>query len=229
MDIKLHSVEKGFGDPLVLLHGNGESHDYFVHQIEYFSNHYRVIAVDTRGHGRSPRGSAPFTIVQFADDLFSFLNDSAIKKVNLLGFSDGGNIALTFALKYPQMIDKLILNGANLNPSGVKRSVQIPIEIGYRIAKMFAKKDPKAIKNAETLALMVNEPNIAPERLGEIKSPTLVVVGTNDMIKESHSRLICNSLPNAQIAIINGNHFIANKNPQEFNRVVEKFLEGAAI
>ena len=54
--------------------------------------------------------------------------------------------------------------------------------------------------------------------------PVLVVAGTNDMIKESHTRLIYNSLPNAQLSIIEGNHFIANKNPEAFNAAVEKFL-----
>ena len=68
MDIKLHFTEKGAGEPLILLHGNGESSEYFIHQIGYFSSKYRVIAVDTRGHGRSPRGSAAFTIRQFAEE-----------------------------------------------------------------------------------------------------------------------------------------------------------------
>lgn len=100
MDIKLNYIEKGEGTPLVLLHGNGGSLECFKSQIEYFSKKYRVIALDTRGHGKSPRGDKPFTIKQFADDLKDFLDDLGIKRAILLGFSDGGNIALTFALKY---------------------------------------------------------------------------------------------------------------------------------
>ena len=224
MDIRLHYIEQGQGKPLVLLHGNGESCDYFEHQINVFSKNYRVIAIDTRGHGQSPRGEKPFSIVQFAEDLHNFLDEKSIGKAILLGFSDGGNIALTFALKYPERVEKLIIDGANLFPSGVRPLYQWPIEIGYRIAKLFAKKSEKAKQNAEMLGLMVNEPHIEPSELVRLTMPVLVVAGTKDMIKESHTRLIYKSLPNAKLEIIEGDHFVANKNSALFNKVVEEFL-----
>ena len=224
MDIKLNFIEQGQGQPMILLHGNGENCDYFEHQIPFFSLDYHVIAIDTRGHGQSPRGEKPFTIKQFAEDLHDFMDEKGIGKAILLGFSDGGNIALTFALKYPERIEKLILNGANLFPSGVKPLYQWPIEIGYRIAKRFSKKSEKAKQNAEMLGLMVNEPHIEPSELARLTMPVLVVAGTKDMIKESHTRLIYKSLPNAQMNIIEGDHFVANKNAEAFNKVVDIFL-----
>ena len=223
-DIQLHYTENGCGQPLILLHGNGEDSSYFIHQIDCFSKDYRVIAIDTRGHGKSPRGDKPFTIKQFAEDLKDFMDEKGIEKAVLLGFSDGGNIALTFALKCPERVEKLILNGANLYPSGVKAIYQWPIEIGYRTARLFSKKSEKAKHNAELLALMVNEPNIEPAELSRLTMPVLVVAGTKDMIKESHTRLIYKSLPNAQLSIIEGDHFVANKNPYLFNKVVGAFL-----
>jgi len=225
MDIQLHYIEQGQGQPLILLHGNGESCDYFEHQIPCFSKDYRVIAIDTRGHGKSPRGEKPFTIKQFAEDLKDFMDTKGITKANILGFSDGGNIALEFALKHPERIEKLILNGANLFPSGVKPLYQWPIEIGYRIAKIFSKKSSKAKLNAELLGLMVNEPHIDPSELARLTIPVLVIAGKKDMIKESHTRLIYKSLPDAQLNIIEGDHFIANKNYEAFNRVVARFLK----
>ncbi len=225
MDIQLHCIEQGQGQPLILLHGNGEEHSYFEHQIGHFSKEYRVIAIDTRGHGQSPRGEKPFTIKQFAEDLHDFMDEKGISKANILGFSDGGNIALTFALKYPERIEKLILNGANLFPSGVKPLYQWPIEIGYRIAKMFAKKSEEAKKNAEMLGLMVNEPHIDPSQLAQLKMPVLVVAGTKDMIKDKHTRLIYKSLPNARLTILEGDHFVANKNYEAFNSAVAAFLK----
>lgn len=224
-DIQLHYIEQGQGQPLILLHGNGESCDYFEHQIHCFSKDYRVIAIDTRGHGKTPRGEKPFTIKQFAEDLKDFMDAKGITKANILGFSDGGNIALTFALKHPERIEKLILNGANLFPSGVKPLYQWPIEIGCRIAKMFSKKSGKAKQNAELLGLMVNEPHIDPSELARLTIPVLVIAGKKDMIKGSHTRLIYKSLPDAQLNIIEGDHFIANKNYEAFNRVVERFLK----
>ena len=223
-DVQLHYIEQGQGQPLILLHGNGESCDYFEHQIAYFSKQYHVIALDTRGHGKSPRGEKPFTIKQFAEDLHDFMDENAIEKAVILGFSDGGNIALTFALKYPERVEKMIVDGANLFPSGVKPLYQWPIEIGYRIAKMFSKKSDKALHNAEMLGLMVNEPHIEPSELSHLTMPVLVVAGTKDMIKDSHTRLIYKNLSNAQLSIIDGDHFVANKNADAFNKVVDEFL-----
>lgn len=224
MDIQLHYTETGTGEPLVLLHGNGEDSGYFVHQVAFFSPHRRVLAVDTRGHGQSPRGSAPFTIRQFAEDLLAFLDERGIEQADLLGFSDGANIALIFALRYPERVKRLILNGANLDPAGVKRSVQIPIELGCRMASLFAKRSANAKRNAELLGLMVNDPMIPAEELGKVTMPTLVIAGTKDMIKEKHTRAIAQALPNARLVFVPGDHFIANKNPEEFNRAVADFL-----
>ena len=223
-DIQLNYVERGAGDALILLHGNGESLDYFAGQIGFFARFYRVIALDTRGHGASPRGSAPFTIRQFAEDLRAFMDEQNIDSAHILGFSDGGNIALSFALKYPQRVRKLILNGANLDPLGVKLHVQIPIVLGYHLARLFAGKRPEARKKMELLGLMVNEPRFAPQDLRRLELPALVIAGDRDMIRDRHTRLIADSLPNARLAILKGNHFIANQNPEEFNRVVAEFL-----
>lgn len=227
MDIKLFYVEKGRGDPLVLLHGNGESHRYFARQIDYFSADRRVIAVDTRGHGASPRGTAPFTINQFALDLAEFLDELRLDRADLLGFSDGGNIALTFALAHPERLHRLILNGANLAPSGVKAGAQIPIELGYRMARRAAARNPAAVKKMEMLGLMVNQPNIPPTSLHALEIPTLVIAGTRDLIRADHTRLIAESLPKGELVLIPGNHFIAAKNPEPFNAAVEEFLRRA--
>ena len=224
MDIELHCEETGGGEPLVLLHGNGEDGTYFTHQIAHFSQRFRVLALDTRGHGKSPRGEAPFTIRQFARDLLAFLDARGIERAHLLGFSDGGNIALVFALAHPERVGKLVLNGANLNARDVKRSVQVPIELGYRMARLFAGLSAKARANAEMLGLMVNDPNVAPEELAALTAPTLVIAGENDMIREDHTRLIAERIPNARLAFVPGDHFVAAKNPAAFNREVERFL-----
>jgi pimeloyl-ACP methyl ester carboxylesterase len=225
MDIQHHYIEKGQGEPLILLHGNGENCDYFKGQIEVFARFYHVYAPDTRGHGKTPRGNAPFTIRQFADDLLAFMDLHGIEKAHLLGFSDGGNIAMIFAMRYPDRVDRLILDGANLDARGVKRSVQIPIEVGYRIARLFARKSESARLKAELLGLMVNDPDVRPEELARIRAKTLVVAGTRDMIREDHTRLIAAGIPGSSLAFVEGDHFVANKCPEAFNRVVLDFLQ----
>lgn len=223
-DIHLHYTRQGSGPPLLLLHGNGEDGGYFVRQTEYFSRHYTVYALDTRGHGQSPRGAGPFTMARFAQDLLDFMDEQKLERAHLLGFSDGGNIALTFALAHQERIRRLVLNGANLSPAGVKVHVQIPIVLGWRIASLFARRSPQARQNAEILGLMVKEPHINPAALSALRVPTLVIVGTRDMIRDRHTQSIAASLPNARLERIPGDHFIAAKNPEAFNRAVEAFL-----
>lgn len=224
MDISLYYQEQGEGEPLFLLHGNGEDGTYFANQLSFFSDRYRVIAVDTRGHGKSPRGTASFTMEQFAVDLHKLMDKLEIQKAIILGFSDGANIAMKFALKYPERVNALILNGGNLDTKGVKRSIQIPIEIGYRFAKLFAGKSEEAKTHMEILGLMVHEPNIKPEELRAIQAPTLVIAGTKDMIKQSHTEIIAQNIPNAKLSVIPGDHFIASKNAERFNKEVQDFL-----
>ena len=102
-DIRLHYIEKGEGRPLVLLHGNGESCDYFGHQIDCFSKDYHVIALDTRGHGQSPRGEKPFTLRQFAEDLLDFMDEKGIDKAT-------GKVLVEVDSKYfrPAEVDQLL-------------------------------------------------------------------------------------------------------------------------
>lgn len=223
---QLYSIQKGTGTPMVLLHGNGESSAYFSHQIDYFSRNYRVAAVDTRGHGKSPRGEGVFTLNRFVEDLKQFLDENGFRKIILLGFSDGGNIALLFALKYPEYLEKLILNGANLSPSGVRLSIQAPIVLGYALVSVVAFFDKKLIRKKEMLGLMVKEPHIRPEALRKLAVPTLVIAGTRDMIREKHTRKIQENIPGSRLCLLEGSHFIANENPEAFNRAVEMFLEG---
>ena len=224
-EITLYYEECGEGEPLILLHGNGESQEYFEHQKPFFAVKYHVYALDTRGHGKSPRGEAPFTIRQFAEDLHDFMDEKQIPAAHILGFSDGGNIALTFALKYPERVKCLILNGANLSPFGVKRKYQRMIELKYRLACSFGAKKPENQRKIELLELMIDEPNIRTQELAKLTMPVLVLVGTKDMIKETHSRMICENLPNGSFAELEGDHFIASKNPEEYNRTVAEFLE----
>ncbi len=224
MSFSLNFTEKGYGAPLILLHGNGESSGYFVNQIDRFANEYRVIAVDTRGHGASPRGNKPFTLETFADDLKNLLDSLNIEKANILGSSDGGNIAVIFALKYPERVNSLVLNGANLFPSGLKSSFLIPVKVLFAVFSLLSHFSRRAKRRSKLLYLMAKQPNIQPERLSGIKCPVLVIAGTQDVIKEKHTKLIAASLPDSSLCFLKGGHSIAKTNSVEFNSAVEKFL-----
>ena len=221
--ISLAYKKAGEGKPLILLHGNGGSSADFALQTNYFSGFREVISVDTRGHGNSPRGDVPMSFPQFAKDILAFLDEQEIEKADIIGFSDGANTAILFAAENPKRVGKLILCGACVSPKAVKRSVQIPIEIGYWIASRF--KNPKAKKNAEILGLMVNDFGISKEHLRQIQAETLVLAGTKDMIRESHTKMIAETIPQAKLMFLEGDHFLPMKRANAFNRAVEEFLK----
>lgn len=224
MEGSLYYQERGAGEPLILLHGNGESGDYFKSQMDAFSPFFRVIAVDTRGHGRSLKGDAPFTLLQFSRDLRSFLLQQKIEKGHLLGFSDGANIALLFALAYPEMVDKLILNSGNLFPRGMTAPVWISVLGAYGLTCLLSPVFKSMLPKKELLGLMATQPHLSPKELEKITADTLVIAGSKDMIRQRHTRLIAASIPNARLVILPGDHFVAAKNSAAFNEAVTNFL-----
>lgn len=222
MNIENYYKEKGKGYPLILLHGNGENHRYFIHQIRYFSKYYRTIAIDTRGHGKSPWGNQELSIDLFAEDLFFFCKKHNIPKVNIIGFSDGGNIGLTFAIKHPEMVNKLVLNGANLFEKGIKERPQRRIRKAYLKAKYIDNEQSQ--KRAEILKLMINSPNINPDSIAKLDISTLIIVGSDDVVKKEHSQMIHRKIKKSELVFIEGDHFIAYKKYVQFNKKVHEFL-----
>ncbi len=224
MDIKLHFEVVGEGFPLVMLHGNGEDYRYFDGQIEEFSRHFRLILVDTRGHGQSPRGEAPFTLEQFAQDLKVLLDEEEITRCHMLGFSDGGNIAMIFALNYPGYVEKLVLNGANLCYDGLAEWLQHEVSEKWHRFQEWGLDNHDMRREWELQDLMMTQPNLSPKDISGLTMPTLVVAGEDDVIREEHTRLIARSLPNSNLAILPGDHFVARHNTQQYNEVVLNFL-----
>lgn len=162
----------------------------------------------------------PFTISQFADDLKDFLDKNGIKNPIILGFSDGANIATQFAVRYPDKVASLILDGGNLDTSGVFEEYQMAIEYDFEQSK---KTDD--IRQTELLSLMFDSPNIPKEELHKITAKTLVIAGYDDMIKRSHTKLIAQNIKNSKLVFLPGDHFIAKNIADEFNNAVEDFLE----
>lgn len=227
MDIQLHCTCAGDGPVLLLLHGNGEDSTYFTHQIEDFSQDFFVCAIDTRGHGQSPLGTAPFTLSQFADDLLHFMDQNELDQADILGFSDGANIALLFALRYPERVRRLILDAANLYPEGLEPWLLQSFRESYDSA--LQAQTPEADFEAALLNLMLSEPQIDPADLQAITAPTLVIAGDRDIIQWEHTLLIAGSIPNSRLAILPGGHEIANQHPAAFNQAVRAFFEEAPL
>jgi len=229
MDGKLSYTVSGAGSPLFLLHGNGEDRTIFKAQTAAFSAYRRVIAVDTRGHGQSPRGSAPFTLAQFARDLEGLMDDLGIPRADLLGYSDGGNVALLFALAHPERVRSVIVSGANLRPLGMKPGVWLDIAARYAFWGAVSPFFSGAARKKELYGLMAVQPHISPKKLRTLTAPVLVIAGTRDVIREGHTRRIAACLPNGRLTLLEGGHAVLQEAPEAFNRVVIGFLlESAA-
>lgn len=228
-DARLCVYTWGTGAPLVLLHGNGEDSTYFRDCIPYLSRFYRVIAVDSRGHGRSERGGEPLTFARMAEDLACVFDALGVLRASLLGFSDGGNLALRFALTYPQAVDRLILNGANVTADGVQPWVQLPLYPAVGLLLLAAPFDARLRGKRDVLALMTRDQGLSLADLSGLRLPVLVIVGDRDMIRPSHTRAIARALPAAQMAVLPGSHFVAAERPARFCLNCLSFLRGQPV
>lgn len=189
------------GEPLMLLHNNGGSmHSFDGNLLPEVAKHFKVITFDCRGYGQSDRGEGRLTFVNMAEDMVQMLDYFGIDKINLFGFSDGGNLAYVFAVAHPDRVKSLVAMGANINTRGTKTINQIGIVIKYWslcIRSAFTD-NADYDRERDIQGLMVGQPNLKYEDLAVIKAPTLNIYGEHDMMKRSHSEKITASIEGAR-------------------------------
>jgi pimeloyl-ACP methyl ester carboxylesterase len=225
--IKLYFETYGEGTPVLLLHGNGDDIAAMGYQIKFFSEKYRVIAADSRGHGKSEMGPGRLTYEQMAEDCNALLEKLDLKKVYVLGWSDGGIIGLLLAMNHPDKVAKLAIMGANLNPRGVYDwaydwAVQQETNADAMIAN--GASEPWRVYK-QYYDLLAKQPNIPAAKLKAVTAPTLVMAGDRDVIRDEHTLEIFHALPRAHLCIFPGaTHLILWDNPVLFNQTVDKFF-----
>lgn len=189
--VELYYEKAGQGQPIILLHGNGGSHRLFHKFIKLLEANYKVYAIDSRDHGLSTKVEE-LDYRTMAEDIAEFIRALEIEKPILYGFSDGGILGLLIASKYPELLSKLIISGANLNPGGIVRKWDRLFRALYRITK-----------NRKIL-LMNTQPDISLEELHRITIPTLVLAGSRDMITREHTQLIADNIKGSTLNILKG-------------------------
>lgn len=215
----------GNGPALFLLHGNGGSGRYFSKQINSFCKHFEVIVVDSRGHGRSTNTQSETSFQLMAEDLLHVMEAEQIDRADLLGFSDGANLAMVFASMFPKRVDHLILNAGNTVPSGIRLLPHLASYVQYGIVWLGSFVDKGMRDFLPILRLLFRDIGLSTENLEQIHAPTLVIVGKHDVVKTQHSMYIARSIPNASFAIVSGQgHMFARRNPKRFNQEVLEFL-----
>jgi pimeloyl-ACP methyl ester carboxylesterase len=226
--IKLYHEIYGTGSPLLVIHGNGGSIHDLENQIGFFASRYRVIAADSRGHGKSGLGESRLTYEQMAGDLNALLEKLGVKSVNILGCSDGGIIGLLLAIHHPDKVGKLAILGANLSPDGAYDwALEWVARENANVDAMIAKGDKSQpwLTLRQHLDLLGKQPNIPLASLAKITSPTLVMAGDRDIIRDDHTLKIFHALPHSQLAIFPGaTHLILHEDPEQFNRTIERFF-----
>ncbi len=226
--IKLYVEEYGVGKPLLLIHGNGGSIGAFSKTIPYFAKSHRVIAVDSRAHGKSvdPGDSLSFELM--ADDFAALLTTLKIDSADVIGWSDGGINALLLAMRHPEKVRRLVSTGANLTPDS---SALIP-SLWKQQQKAYADNKNKVWTTAKekndwkVAVLDVLQPNIPFSALQAIRCPALIVAGDRDVIVTQHTVAIQQHIAGAELWILpNSGHATLIDHADEFNRKVEAFFE----
>lgn len=159
----------------------------------------------------------------FAQDVYVLLTRLQLSSVHIFGFSDGGNTAMAFALRYPDMVRSLLLNGANAYPWGMTWKTQLEVWREYGQLWKASCRQGAAMKKRKLCSLMLYQPWISLHRLHSLAIPSLVLTGTYDMIRRSHSRLIAGALHAGYIEM-EGSHFLVSEKPREVALLIEAFL-----
>jgi len=212
-----------------MLHGNGEDRSCFDRQIPFFSEYFRCIAMDSRGHGKSTRGDKKLSLPLMVGDVLAVMDSLGLEKAHILGFSDGGNIALHLALMSPERILSLILSGANSESSGIEPR-ELALMRKTRLSLAFKAIFSKAsARRLEIWELMLKEPNFTEAELKSINLPVLITAGENDMILKKHTEYLHRCMENSSLKIFKGgSHFVHTELASLYNETVLKFLRNQA-
>jgi pimeloyl-ACP methyl ester carboxylesterase len=218
--INLYYEIYGEGKPLVLLHGNGGSINKQADRIDYFSKYFKIIAIDSRAHGKSIDTShTKLTYELMASDVNLLLDSLHIDSAYVWGQSDGGIIGLLLAIKYQNKTAKVSTFGANIFPG--KKAIFDEIDD-------LVLDTVRTTKNAyrkKLYELMAEQPNITEKQLSEIKCPVLIMSGDRDAIRLEHSVKIFGAIPNSNLFIMPGaTHFGAYTKTALFNMVLLDFF-----
>lgn len=211
-NVNLYYETHGEGQPIILLHGNSQTHEIFDKLIDELKKQYTVYAIDTRCHGKSDNiKEISYSLMR--DDVIEFIKKLNIEKPILYGFSDGGIVGILIAIKEKELLSKLIVSGANVNPDGIKKKY-------YLFTKLVS-----FITRNKLFKMMLNEPNISKKELNEIKTPTVVLAGERDCINFEHTKFIADNIKNSKLEIIkNETHGSYIINSEKLYKIMKKDL-----
>jgi pimeloyl-ACP methyl ester carboxylesterase len=223
--IRMYVEVYGQGEPLLLIHGNGNTIRNISPLIYDFQNNYKVIAVDCRNYGKSIDKGDSLSDEMIADDLSELLIQMNINSVYVLGLSSGANSALWLAAKYPNQVKKAAIDGANLTTSAETIGEYWNIHHKNLLDSISniqnkTEKDKIELKNIKR-----EYNNMTFEDLHKIQAPTMIISGDYDVIKPSHSVQIFENIKKSYLYIQpSSGHLIAWIYKNEFVKKIDHFF-----
>jgi pimeloyl-ACP methyl ester carboxylesterase len=240
---RLYVQTSGSGAPLVFLHGGMHHFDNaFTQQRDFFAVFRRVIGVDQRGHGHSPDTDQPFSYREMAEDTAALIQRLAVGPVDIVGHSDGGNVALLVARYHPQLVRKVAVSGANMRarhpPAELKRRSEMPAQqIAERLASFrddYISLSPDGAEHWPIFAtkswrLWLTPVVIDTAELNAIKAPVLVIAGDHDIVPLEETLEIYRGLPRGQLLILpDTGHDTFRERAEVLNTALRRFFEQTA-
>ena len=224
----------GAGQPVILLHGGlGHSGNWGYQVPTLVKAGYRVVVIDSRGHGRSTRDARPFSYELMATDVAAVMDRLQVEKAGLVGWSDGACTALVLAAQAPSRVAGVFFFACNMDPSGTKE-----IEFGPILNRCFSRhvQDYKQLSatpdqfeafSAAVGLMEQTQPNYSAHDLAQISVPVAIVQSEYDeFIKREHAEYLARSIPNAEfIELFGVSHFAPLQRPDQFNRAMLTFLD----
>jgi pimeloyl-ACP methyl ester carboxylesterase len=189
--VELHYEKSGEGRPLLLLHGNGEDLHIFDEIFPKLARDFAVYAIDSRNHGESGK-TDECSYEAMAEDIYLFIRELNLNKVNIVGFSDGAIVSLILAMRHGEVMEKMALLGVNLKPEDLTEEFR-----QFVIEKYEETKDP-------LLEMILEQPNIDIEEAAKVSVPTLVVAAENDICDYGFFARLSSAMPDAELKIVKG-------------------------
>jgi pimeloyl-ACP methyl ester carboxylesterase len=226
----------GEGEPLLLIHGGGATIESWFCQIPEFAGKYKVIAADSRGHGRTSDADGPINFEVMAADFGALLDHLGLKNVMILGWSDGGVIGLELAIRRPDLVRKVITLGAHARPEGMAAEFKAEVEgatpenflpmlvEGYKALSPDGPEHwPVIFGKLKTMWLTL--PDFKDEQLRGIQCPVLLLAGEYDIVREEESTRMASLIPKARLKILKGaTHYSPVQIPDIVNKEIIDFL-----
>ncbi|MBK7368745.1 MAG: alpha/beta hydrolase [Candidatus Eisenbacteria bacterium] len=226
---------RGSGSPLLLLHGGAGNGKQFEHQVGAFEREHRLIVPDCCCQGRTTCREDSLTYHAMAEDMIALLDHLGVKQVDVMGWSDGGDIGLDLAMHHPDRIRRLVTFGANLDPTGLNEPDQrwaataTPDSLGPGMRAGWIELAPDSTRYVDAmtrvLALWRTQPRWTTADLGRIRARVLVCAGEHDLIRRDHTESIARAIPGAKLWIVPGaSHGAMLEKPELVNPRVLRFL-----